>query len=110
MAAALPRTGWGSGASPLVTGRGALHAQLEDALAAFENTEAALLFSTGYAANVGAVTALAGKGDAIFSDAKNHASLIDGCRLSGAQVFVYRALRRGGARYVAARTAVFGGA
>ncbi len=81
--------GWGSGASPLVTGRGALHAELETALAEFEHTERALLFNTGFAANVGAITALAGQGDVIFSDAKNHASIIDGCRLSGARVQVY---------------------
>jgi 8-amino-7-oxononanoate synthase len=86
---AVQEHGWGSGASPLVTGRGVVHARLEKELARFEGTEAALLFSTGYAANVGAVTALAGLGDAVFSDAKNHASIIDGCRLSGACVFVY---------------------
>ena len=86
---ALPRVGWGSGASPLVTGRGTLHAELEAALAQFEDTEAALLFSSGYAANVGTVAALAGKEDVVFSDAKNHASLIDGCRLCGARVVVY---------------------
>jgi 8-amino-7-oxononanoate synthase len=86
---ALPRVGWGSGASPLVTGRGTLHAELETALAQFEDTEAALLFSSGYAANVGTVAALVGKEDVVFSDAKNHASLIDGCRLSGARVVVY---------------------
>ena len=81
--------GWGSGASPLVTGHASRHTELESELAAFEGTESALLFSTGYAANVGAVTALAGKGDVLFSDSKNHASLIDGCRLSGARVVVY---------------------
>ena len=87
---ALDAAGWGAGASPLVTGRADLHAQLETALARFEETEAALLFPTGYAANVGAITALAGKGDAIFSDELNHASIIDGCRLSGAAVHIYR--------------------
>lgn len=85
----LDRVGWGAGASPLVTGRGALHAELEAALARTEGTEAALLFPTGYAANVGAITALVASGDAVFSDAKNHASIIDGCRLSGAAVHVY---------------------
>ena len=86
---AIRRHGWGSGASALVTGRGSLHAELEAALADFEAAEAALLFPSGFAANVGAVTSLAGKGDVIFSDAKNHASIIDGCRLSGARVQVY---------------------
>lgn len=89
-AASPAQSGWGAGASPLVTGRSQAHAALEQALAEFEGTEAALLFPTGYAANVGAVTALAGPGDAIFSDARNHASLIDGCRLSGANIQIYR--------------------
>ncbi len=83
------QAGWGSGASPLVTGRGAVHEALEQALARFECTEAALLFSSGYAANLGTIAALVGKGDAVYLDAKNHASIIDGCRLSGARLEVY---------------------
>lgn len=88
--AAMEKSGWGSGASPLITGRGEEHARLEAELAAFQNAPAALLFNTGFAANVGAITALASAGDVIFSDAKNHASIIDGCRLSGAEVVIYR--------------------
>lgn len=87
---ALRSTGWGAGASPLISGRAMLHEQLEEQLATLKQTEATLLFSSGFAANVGAINALAGKGDCIFSDSKNHASIIDGCRLSGAQVEVYR--------------------
>jgi len=87
--AAVEEYGFGSGASPLVTGRTDLHAQLERKLAEFEGTEAALLFPTGYAANVGTIAALVGKGDAIYSDELNHASIIDGCRLSGAAIHVY---------------------
>lgn len=86
---AIESAGFGAGASPLVAGRGRWHQRLETELAAFEKVQAALLFPTGFAANVGSVTALAGPGDAIFSDAKNHASIIDGCRLSGAAVHVF---------------------
>ena len=78
--------GWGSGASPLVTGRSSLHAELERRLAEMEGAEAALLFPSGFAANVGAVSALVGPGDVVFTDRRNHASLMDGCRLSRADV------------------------
>src|SRR5205823_7620720 len=89
VSAALNEQGWGAGASPLVTGRTSLHAQFERDLAAFENAEAALLFPSGYAANVGAITSLVGEGHIVFSDALNHASIIDGCRLSGTAIHVY---------------------
>ena len=84
------RYGCGAGASPLVSGHLRPLRDLERDLAAWEGTEAALVFATGYAANLAAVTALAGREDAIFSDELNHASLIDGCRLSRAHCFVYR--------------------
>lgn len=89
-AAAARRYGCGAGASPLVSGYSPPLQALEHALAAWEGTEAALVFSSGYAANVALLGSLVGRGDAVFSDALNHASLIDGCRLSRAAVHVYR--------------------
>ncbi len=81
--------GAGSGASRLVSGSMSLHHRLEEELAAFKGSEAALLFNSGYAANNGIIQGLLGPDDRVFSDALNHASIIDGCRLSGAQIEIY---------------------
>jgi glycine C-acetyltransferase len=81
--------GVGAGASRLISGSMHLHHELEEQLAVLKGTEAALLFNSGYQANVGTIAALVGPDDAVFSDALNHASIIDGCRLSRAQVCVY---------------------
>ncbi len=86
--AGLERWGVGSGASRLVVGDTEAHRRLEARLAAFEGTEAALLFNGGYPANLGLVQALVGRGDLVVSDALNHASLVDGSRLSRAEVAV----------------------
>ena len=82
--------GTGSGAARLVTGNYDLHQELEEGLAKWKGTESALLFNSGYHANIGVIPALAGEGDIIFSDELNHASLIDGCRLSRAEKVIYR--------------------
>nr|WP_217917651.1 MULTISPECIES: 8-amino-7-oxononanoate synthase [unclassified Myxococcus] len=87
--AAVERYGVGTGASRLVVGDTAAHHRLEARLAAFERAEAVRLFNSGYAANTGIIPALVGPEDAVFSDALNHASLVDGCRLSRARVRVY---------------------
>ena len=86
--AGLDRWGVGSGASRLVVGDTEAHRRLEARLSAFEGTEAALIFNGGYPANLGLVQALVGRGDLVVSDALNHASLVDGCRLSRAEVVV----------------------
>ena len=87
---ALDRWGTGSGAARLVVGSRPVHDALEAELAEWKGAEAALLFSSGYAANVGVLSALAGPGVRVLSDELNHASIIDGCRLSRAEVCVYR--------------------
>ena len=89
-AEAARRWGAGSGSARLISGGVRLHDELESRLAALKSTEAALLFSSGYMANLGTIPALVGRGDSIFSDALNHASIIDGARLSGAAINVYR--------------------
>ena len=88
-AAAATRWGVGAGASRLVSGTMTVHRRLEQRLAAFKGAEAALLFGSGYLANLGVVGALARAGEVVFSDELNHASIIDGCRLSRAETFVY---------------------
>jgi 8-amino-7-oxononanoate synthase len=86
------RWGVGAGASRLVSGTMTIHRRLEERLAEFEGSEACVLFGSGYLANLGVIGALAGPGDTIFSDQLNHASIVDGCRASRAEVVVYRHL------------------
>ena len=87
---ALKKYGTGSGGSRLTTGNTILHEMLENKIAEFKHTEAALVFNTGYVANLATISALMEKPDIIFSDELNHASIIDGCRLSGAKTVIYR--------------------
>lgn len=87
--AATARYGVGTGGSRLISGSMEPHAQLEEALAAFKGSQAALLFNSGYAANTGILQGLFGADDLIFSDAINHASIVDGCRLSKARTIIY---------------------
>jgi 8-amino-7-oxononanoate synthase len=86
---AAERWGAGAGASPLVSGHMAIHRDLEHELAEFKGYSACVLFGSGFLANVGIISALAGPDDVILSDALNHASLIEGCRLSRAETIVY---------------------
>jgi 8-amino-7-oxononanoate synthase len=88
--AAVGRYGSGGGGSRLITGNHPLYKELEQELAIFKGTEAALVFSSGYMANVGVISAVAGAEDVIFSDQLNHASIIDGCRLAKGRTIVYR--------------------
>src|ERR671937_2859586 len=81
-AAAAERFGAGAGASRLISGNMAPHRRLEERIAAFAGYDAALLFGSGYLANLGAISSLVGRGQVVFSDELNHASIIDGCRLS----------------------------
>jgi glycine C-acetyltransferase/8-amino-7-oxononanoate synthase len=82
--------GTGAGASRLISGSMSIHSELESRLAEFKGTEEALLFGSGYLANTGTIAALARRGEVVCSDELNHASIIDGCRLAGADTFVYR--------------------
>ena len=86
---AIARYGWGGGASRLISGTMRLHTELEEAIAGFKKTEAAIVFPSGYMANVGVLSSLAGRDDTVIVDKLDHASIIDGCRLSGARMRVY---------------------
>jgi 8-amino-7-oxononanoate synthase len=87
---ALDTYGYGSSASRLLCGGSTLHKELENKIAEFKTTESALVFNSGYAANTGVIPAIADKDDVIFSDELNHASIIDGCRLSRSNVLIYK--------------------
>jgi 8-amino-7-oxononanoate synthase len=89
-AEAARRWGAGAGAARLISGNMEPHRELEAALAGFKGYERALLFGSGYLANLGTIQALAGPGEVVFSDELNHASIIDGCRLARAETAVYR--------------------
>ena len=86
---AVGKYGWGAGASRLVSGNMRLHEVLEGEISRFKGKEASIVFPTGYMANVGTISSLVSKGDLVICDKLNHASIIDGCRLSGADFRVY---------------------
>jgi 8-amino-7-oxononanoate synthase len=88
-AEAAMRYGAGAGASRLISGNMTIHRRLEERLAEFEGSEGCVLFGSGYLANTGVISTLAGEGDVVFSDALNHASIVDGCRLAKAETFIY---------------------
>src|SRR5205807_668567 len=103
MSACAARTGAGSGASHLITGHGAEHELLEEELAAFTHRERALVFSSGYMANLAVLATLAGRGERVLLDRLSHASLIDGARLSGAELRRYPHADAGAAARLLAR-------
>jgi len=86
----LEKYGTGTGGSRLVTGTSDLHNKLERKIAKFKKTQDAIIFSSGYLANIGVISSIARKGDLIFSDELNHASLIDGARMSKANIIIYK--------------------
>ena len=86
---AIEKYGCGSGASRLISGSMELHKELEEKIASFKKTESAILFNSGYTANLGVISSICGRGDVIFCDKLNHASIIDGCLLSGAELKRY---------------------
>lgn len=86
---AVEKYGWGAGASRLVSGNMKLHETLEDEISRFKGKEASIVFPTGYMANIGTISSLVSKGDLVICDKLNHASIIDGCRLSGADFRIY---------------------
>src|SRR5205823_679185 len=88
-AEAAMRYGAGAGASRLISGNMGIHRRLEEQMCDFKGSEACLLFGSGFLANTGVIQALARQGDVVFSDSLNHASIVDGCRLAGAETFVY---------------------
>lgn len=87
---AMDEFGFGAGASRLLSGGTELHRELETKIAEFKGTEAALIFNSGYTANTSAIPSIAREGDVIFSDELNHASIVDGCRLSRAKKVIFR--------------------
>ena len=87
---AMDEFGFGGGAARLLAGGTLLNRSLEENIASFKGTEAAVILNSGYTANTGIIPSIAGEGDLLFSDELNHASIIDGCRLSRARLFVYR--------------------
>src|SRR6056297_2501592 len=87
---ALDKYGIGPGAVRTIAGTMSLHEELEEKLAKLKKVEATLTFQSGFNSNLAVIPALVGKGDTIYSDELNHASIIDGCRLSGAKIKVYK--------------------